>query len=173
MVGVGGSNPKKDPKALSLQKYHFDSFTTGLDMKMNKVMPKDGEYNWDVIDEVVAFTQENDQRLFGHNLVWHSSTPKWFVKKARENPEWVDGFLRDYIHTYVGRYKGIVDGWDVVNEGLVTKGAGFREDTIWYETMGIDYIEKLSGTLMKLTQMPFYFITILILSVILKNSILC
>ena len=133
---------KKDPKALSLQKYHFDSFTTGLDMKMNKVMPKEGEYNWDVIDEVVAFTQENDQRLFGHNLVWHSSTPKWFVEKARENPEWVDGFLRDYIHTYVGRYKGIVDGWDVVNEGLVTKGAGFREDTIWYETMGIDYIEK-------------------------------
>ena len=81
-------------------------------------------------------------------------------------------FLRDYIHTYVGRYKGIVDGWDVVNEGLVTKGAGFREDTIWYETMGIDYIEKV-GTRMKLIQMPFYFIAILILSVILKNSIPC
>ena len=40
------------------------------------------------------------------------------------------------------RYKGKVHGWDVVNEGLNTKGAGFRTDTIWYETIGLKYIEK-------------------------------
>lgn len=132
----------KDPQALRLQQHHFDSLTTGLDMKMNKVMPEEGRYNWGPIDKILAYTQEHDQRLFGHNLIWHSSTPQWLVDKARQNPEWLDGFMREYIHTYVGRYKGVVDGWDVVNEGLVTKGAGFREDTIWYQTLGIDYIEK-------------------------------
>ncbi|MBT5292890.1 MAG: endo-1,4-beta-xylanase, partial [Cellvibrionales bacterium] len=54
----------------------------------------------------------------------------------------LDGFMKAYIHNYVGRYKGIVHGWDVVNEGLVTKGAGYRTDSIWYQTMGKRYIEK-------------------------------
>ena len=35
----------KDPQALRLQQHHFDSLTTGLDMKMNKVMPEEGRYN--------------------------------------------------------------------------------------------------------------------------------
>ena len=47
-------------------------------------------------------------------------------KKALKNPEWLDFFLKEYITKYVGRYKGIVDGWDVVNEALNTKGEGFR-----------------------------------------------
>ena len=132
----------QDPPALSLQQHHFDSLTTGLDMKMDKVMPEEGRYNWGPIDPSASYTKKHDQRLFGHNLIWHSSTPQWLVEKARENPEWLDSFMRQYIHTSVGRYKGVVDGWDVVNEGLVTKGAGFREDTIWYQTLGIDYIEK-------------------------------
>ncbi|MBT5922295.1 MAG: glycosyl hydrolase family 10 [Cellvibrionales bacterium] len=133
---------KRDHNAAALQQYHFDSFTTGLDMKMNKVMPTREGYNWKVIDEVVAYTQRHDQRLFGHNLIWHASTPQWVVQKAQQDPQWLDGFMKAYIHNYVGRYKGIVHGWDVVNEGLVTKGAGYRTDSIWYQTMGKRYIEK-------------------------------
>ena len=133
---------KRDHNAAALQQYHFDSFTTGLDMKMNKVMPTREGYNWKVIDEVVAYTQKHDQRLFGHNLIWHASTPQWVVQKAQQDPQWLDGFMKAYIHNYVGRYKGIVHGWDVVNEGLVTKGAGYRTDSIWYQTMGKRYIEK-------------------------------
>ena len=133
---------KKDNLASALQQYHFDSFTTGLDMKMNKVMPTEKGYNWKVIDEVVAYTKKYDQRLFGHNLIWHASTPTWVVNKARRNPQWLDGFMREYIHTYVGRYKGVVNGWDVVNEGFATKGAGYREESIWYESLGSSYIEK-------------------------------
>ena len=133
---------KRDHNTAALQQYHFDSFTTGLDMKMNKVMPTREGYNWKVIDEVVAYTQKHDQRLFGHNLIWHASTPQWVVQKAQRDPQWLDGFMKAYIHNYVGRYKGIVHGWDVVNEGLVTKGAGYRTDSIWYQTMGKRYIEK-------------------------------
>ena len=133
---------KKDPLTRALQQYHFDSLTTGSDMKMHKVMPTENGYYWKVIDEAVAYTQKHEQRLFGHNLIWHSSTPSWVVKKARQNPQWLDGFMKEYIHTYVGRYKGVVDGWDVVNEGFATKGVGYRTDTIWYQTLGPEYIEK-------------------------------
>ena len=50
--------------------------------------------------------------------------------------------MKEYITKYVGRYKGIVDGWDVVNEALNTKGEGFRSESIWFETLGREYIEK-------------------------------
>ena len=75
---------------------------------------------------LLIIQQKNNQRLFGHNLIWHSSTPKWVEKKALKNPGWMDMFMKEYITRYVGRYKGIVDGWDVVNEGLNTKGQGLK-----------------------------------------------
>ena len=133
---------RRDDTARSIQQRHFNSFTSGLDMKMNKVMTRENTYDWSAIDEIVAYTQKHDQGLFGHNLIWHSSTPKWVVEKAKQDPQWLDVFMREYIQTYVGRYKGIVDGWDVVNEGLATTGAGYRQDSIWYETLGPEYIEK-------------------------------
>ena len=125
-----------------LQKHHFDSYTAGNDMKMYKIMPKEGVYDFSVVDAILEYTQENDQRLFGHNLIWHSSTPPWVKEKAREDPDWLSSFMKRYISTYVGRYRGFVHGWDVVNEGLRTKGAGYREDSIWYEVLGSRYIEQ-------------------------------
>ena len=133
---------KDDPALQRLQKHHFDSYTAGNDMKMNSIMPEEGVYDFSLIDAILAYTQETDQRLFGHNLIWHSSTPNWVKKKAQKDPEWLSDFMKRYIYTYVGRYRGAVHGWDVVNEGLRTKGGGYREDSIWYEVLGSRYIEQ-------------------------------
>ena len=110
-------------------------------MKMHKVMPIENSFDFSVVDSIVQHTQDYDQRLFGHNLIWHSSTPKWVKNKAKKNPEWLASFMREYIHEYVGRYRGKVHGWDVVNEGLKTAGSGYRTDSIWYEALGPQYIE--------------------------------
>ena len=114
----------KDTLAQKIQQHHFNSYTAGSDMKMYQIIPKPGVYHWSRVDSIVNYTARNNQRLFGHNLIWHSSTPKWVEKKALKNPKWLDVFMKEYITRYVGRYKGIVDGWDVVNEGLNTKGQG-------------------------------------------------
>lgn len=131
-----------DQRLKALHEHHFDSYTAGNDMKMHRVMPFDNEFNFQTVDAIVAYTQQNDQRLFGHNLIWHSSTPKWVVEKARKDPQWLANFMREYIHAYVGRYKGLVHGWDVVNEGINTHGGGYRTDSIWYEILGEKYIEQ-------------------------------
>ena len=132
----------KDKKLKKLQKHHFDSYTAGNDMKMYQIVTREGNYNWARVDSIINYTTLNNQRLFGHTLIWHSATPKWVEKKAMSNPQWLEKFMKEYINKYVGRYKGKVDGWDVVNEGLNTKGSGFREESIWYKTMGKKYIEK-------------------------------
>jgi len=132
----------KDSKLVSIQKKHFNSFTSGSDMKMYNIIKAENEYNWEVVDTILKYATQNNQRLFGHNLIWHSSTPKWVVEKARENPKWLQSFMKSYIETYVGRYKGKVHGWDVVNEGLESAGSSFRKESIWFEIMGKSYIEK-------------------------------
>ena len=89
----------------------------------------------------MAFAEANNQRLFGHNLIWHSSTPKWVEEKGSKDSLWMGEFMGEYIKTYVGRYKGKISGWDVVNEGLETHGGELRE-TMWYDALGEEYIEK-------------------------------
>ena len=132
----------KDTLAQKIQQHHFNSYTAGSDMKMYQICPKPDTFYWSRVDSIVEYTMKNNQRLFGHNLIWHSSTPKWIENKASKDPEWLDGFMKEYISTYVGRYKGIVDGWDVVNEGLNTKGQGLRTESIWFKSLGKKYIEK-------------------------------
>jgi endo-1,4-beta-xylanase len=132
-------NLLSDDSLLQIELMHFNSITARSEMKMNRILPAEGQYFWDLADSMADFAKKYDQRLFGHNLIWHSSTPAWVEEKAAEDSAWLDSFMKDYIHTYVGRYRGKVDGWDVVNEGMNTFGGGYRE-TMWYNVLGKAYI---------------------------------
>ena len=118
----------------------FNSVTATNQMKMATIAREKGKYNFDPADQMVAFAEKNKQRLFGHTLIWHSSSPGW-LKDIESNPASMDSFMKDYIQTYVGRYKGKVHGWDVVNEAMNTSGPGWRE-TIWYKALGKEYVAK-------------------------------
>jgi endo-1,4-beta-xylanase len=48
--------------------------------------------------------------------------------------------LHDHIATVVGRYKGRIKGWDVVNEALNDDGS--LRNSPWRKIIGDDYLEK-------------------------------
>ena len=48
--------------------------------------------------------------------------------------------MREHIHTVVGRYKGRIKVWDVVNEALNDDGT--LRKSPWVKIIGDDYIEK-------------------------------
>jgi endo-1,4-beta-xylanase len=50
--------------------------------------------------------------------------------------------MRDHIHTVVGRYKGKVKVWDVVNEALSDNGTNILRSSLWLEIVGPDFIAK-------------------------------
>jgi len=50
--------------------------------------------------------------------------------------------MRDHIHTVVGRYKGKVKVWDVVNEALADDGTNVLRNSLWLEIIGPDFIAK-------------------------------
>lgn len=50
--------------------------------------------------------------------------------------------MRDHIHTVVGRYKGKIKVWDVVNEAIADGGTNVLRKTLWLEIIGPDFIAK-------------------------------
>lgn len=48
--------------------------------------------------------------------------------------------MREHIFTVVGRYKGRIKGWDVLNEALDEDGR--LRQSPWLKIIGPDYIEK-------------------------------
>jgi len=50
--------------------------------------------------------------------------------------------MRDHIHTLVGRYKGKIKVWDVVNEALADGGTNVLRNSLWLEIIGPDFIAK-------------------------------
>jgi len=51
--------------------------------------------------------------------------------------------MRDHIHTVVGRYKGKVKCWDVVNEAIADGGGtNILRNSLWLEIIGSDFIAK-------------------------------
>ncbi len=51
--------------------------------------------------------------------------------------------MREHIHTVVGRYKGKVKAWDVVNEAIADgSGTNDLRNSLWLEIIGPDFIAK-------------------------------
>jgi endo-1,4-beta-xylanase len=79
--------------------------------------------------------------VIGHNLVWHSQTPRWVwdgPDGALADRATMLARLRTHIMTVVGRYKDRIRGWDVVNEALNEDGT--LRDSPWRRGIGDDYI---------------------------------
>jgi endo-1,4-beta-xylanase len=50
--------------------------------------------------------------------------------------------MRDHIHTVVGRYKGKIKTWDVVNEAIADGGTNILRNSLWLQIIGPDFIAK-------------------------------
>jgi endo-1,4-beta-xylanase len=75
-----------------------------------------GEDDYTRADTVAGFAVESGMALRGHNCLWYLRTPWWFFKLPDQNAK--ERALVEHISTLVGRYRGIVHSWDVVNEPL-------------------------------------------------------
>lgn len=50
--------------------------------------------------------------------------------------------LHDHIATVVGRYKGKIKVWDVVNEAIDDRGTNVLRNSLWLQIIGPDFIAK-------------------------------
>lgn len=128
------------PAKNSLPCSEFNALTAENAMKWQHIQPAPGQFNFAMADQLIALAQQCDARVIGHTLLWHQQTPAWVFEDEQGNPvsrEVLLARLREHIHTLVGRYKGKVYGWDVVNEALNEDGS--LRDTPWRRILGDDF----------------------------------
>ncbi|MGW0819733.1 endo-1,4-beta-xylanase [Streptomyces sp. NPDC002845] len=117
----------------------FNWLTPGNAMKWGSVEPTRGNFDWAEADRIVDFAEAHGQDVRGHTLVWHSQNPSW-LDNGTWTPAELSALLDEHIALEVGRYKGRLAAWDVVNEPFNEDGT-YRQ-TLWYNGLGADYIAQ-------------------------------
>jgi endo-1,4-beta-xylanase len=133
----------KDTGAATIAEQQFNTITAENVMKWEKIHPQPDKYDFQAADRFVAFGQKNNMFIIGHTLVWQQQVPASAFEDKDGKLLGRDAMLarlKDHIFTVVGRYKGKVKGWDVVNEALEDEGP--LRKTKWVETIGEDFIAK-------------------------------
>jgi endo-1,4-beta-xylanase len=133
----------RDAAGAALIRAQFNSITPENVLKFESVHPRPDGYDFTLADRYVEFGERNHMLIVGHTLVWHNQTPRWVFEDDKGAPldrERLLARMRDHIHTVVGRYKGRIAGWDVVNEALDEDGT--MRQTQWLKIIGEDYIAK-------------------------------
>jgi endo-1,4-beta-xylanase len=134
---------QEDTRGVNLIKAQFNSITPENILKWEAVHPEPHVYDFAAADKFVEFGESNQMFIIGHTLVWHNQTPKWVFDDGKGHPLDRKALLkrmRDHIHKVVGRYKGRIKGWDVVNEALNEDGT--LRQSPWMMIIGEDYIGK-------------------------------
>jgi len=135
----------RDPAQRSLILKHFNSITAENAMKMGPIHPEEDRYNWRDADAIVEFAVANGLKVRGHNLCWHKQAPKWIFLDQAGNTvtkEVLLNRLKAHIYAVVGRYKGKIYAWDVVNEAISDNPKMLLRNSLWYKICGEDYIAK-------------------------------
>lgn len=131
----------EDEPAIEVVKSHFNSITAENIMKSEVMQPVEGEFDFTLSDKFVEFGEQNEMKIIGHTLIWHSQAPDWFFVDENGDdvsPEVLMQRMRSHILTIVGRYKGRIHGWDVVNEAIEDDGSWRKSK--FYEILGEDFI---------------------------------
>ncbi|MCI2257110.1 endo-1,4-beta-xylanase [Domibacillus sp. PGB-M46] len=140
----------KDAEVL---KRHYNSLVAENVMKPINIQPEEGKFTFEEMDKIVEFAKENNMKLRGHTLIWHSQVPEWFFldkegnkmvdetdpKQREKNKKLLLKRVETHVKTIVKRYKNDISSWDVVNE--VVDDNGELRNSPWYQITGTDYIK--------------------------------
>ena len=130
-----------------------DLVIPGNDFKMRHVHPGESSYDFSSTDAILDYADAHGLEVHGHTLVWgkSSSLPGWVRDRSWTRGELI-AMLEDHVRTVVGRYRGRVAAWDVVNEAfcdpaveracvVVPGESGGMDGSLWHTVIGPDFIE--------------------------------
>jgi GH35 family endo-1,4-beta-xylanase len=145
LIGTAGDVPGDySDEELGLVTGHFHIVTAENCMKPGPIHPREDTWRFERPDALVKWCAANRIAIHGHALVWHAQTNDWFFRGGDKAA--VTQRLKDHISTLVGRYKGKIRGWDVVNEAINDGGDDRTARTenlrnsSWLRALGPEYI---------------------------------
>ncbi|RSS86432.1 1,4-beta-xylanase [Streptomyces sp. WAC02707] len=117
----------------------FNSATPENEMKWDATEPSRGTFTFSAADRVVDHARAQGMDVRGHTLVWHSQLPSWVGALGAAD---LRAAMNDHIDQVMGRYKGQIHSWDVVNEAFQDGGSGARRSSPFQDKLGDGYIEE-------------------------------
>ena len=144
MIGVAVNQRNvSNAEQMALINREFNSITAENDMKPEPTEPREGQYNWEGADRIANFCRQNNIKLRGHCLMWHSQIGQWMLG---DNPtkEVFYARMKKHIQAIVTRYKDVVYCWDVVNEAISDdpKAEDPYRQSPMYKLCGDEFIAK-------------------------------
>jgi endo-1,4-beta-xylanase len=135
---LGGSLPEAlDESELALLLKHFSVVTPENCMKPEPIHPRPGAFDFEHSDRLVSFAERHQMAVVGHCLSWHQQSPDWFY--AGKSRAEALAQLHEHIAAVAGRYRGRLQGWDVVNEAIADREDGLKA-TPALEAIGPDHV---------------------------------
>jgi endo-1,4-beta-xylanase len=133
------------PHAQLLTK-HFDSITSGNDMKWGSVEATKGTYTYENADSEVGLAVCNEMHVRGHNLVWSTGeqTPSYAAgdgTNSAANQATVTANIQEHIQNEVQHFGTAVYAWDVVNEPIDPTQPDCLYHGPFYQVLGKGYID--------------------------------
>ena len=135
------ANYFSDPRYGQTLSEQFNSLSPENEFKWNMVQPKEGVFDFEGLDRLVAFAEQHDMQVKAHSGVSRSFNPDYLI--AKTDPAEFRAAVVDHFTTIMSRYKGKMDRWDVVTEPFTTFGGEGLEHNLFYERMGPDYISEI------------------------------
>lgn len=132
-VAAGPLNSQSDYRSVLTRE--FDSVTPENEMKWAVVEPNRNQFNWSGADAIVNYAQQNGKTVRGHTLVWHSQYPNWLNNLGGNE---LRSVVQQHINTEMGRYRGKIRAWDVVNE--IFEENGSRRQSIFQQRLGDNFV---------------------------------
>lgn len=131
------TNELGDAPYLAGVRTEFGQLTPANAMKWDAIQPSRGQYSFGRADQIMALAETNGQSVRGHTLVWHSQAPSWVQNLDTAS---LRTAMVDHITTVMGRYRGRIAYWDVVNEAFNEDGT--LRNSFWLQRLGSGYIAE-------------------------------
>lgn len=117
----------------------FNGLAPENELKWEVIHPQQFAYDFGPADALLNFADAHQMSVRGVPLLWDIQNPSWLTGGTFTRPA-VRAILTDHINTVVGRYRGRIKQWDVVNEPF--NGAGTLKPTIWKKKVGGLYMDR-------------------------------
>ena len=129
----------KDPDFAAVYARECGVLHNGWDFMWRACHKTPDGYNFSDADWMMDYAAKNKMIAGAHSLVWYQDIPDWV-----KNLSTVDAAKRamvDHINTVVGRYRGKMYHWVVVNEIFAPVPNAIFRSSHWLDVLGPDYVD--------------------------------